>query len=253
MKSNLKLAGKWTVIVLAAMMVVSLPSLAQKHNQNSVPRPPQHQQSAPPQHYAPAQSHPPAQSHEVPRPPAQPHEVPHPPQTYSGASPGNAAVPSQELRREVPHPPQAGHAGAWLATHRNLSAQEQQKALESDPQFKRLTPLQQDRLKGRLEHFNSLPPQQQQRMLNRMETWEHLTPDQKQNARQLASELRQLPPGRRDMMQTAIRDLRQMPPDQREQVLESSRFKSMFSEHEQSMLKDITRLPLAPADAVPRP
>jgi hypothetical protein len=48
-------------------------------------------------------------------------------------------------------------------------------------------------------------------------------------------------------MKTAIGDLRAMPPDQREQVLDSPRFKSQFSEQERNMLRETTKLPLAPA------
>jgi hypothetical protein len=56
-----------------------------------------------------------------------------------------------------------------------------------------------------------------------------------------------LPPGRREMVQTAIRDLRQMPPDQRRQVLDSPRFRNMFTPQERDMLNGVTQLPLAPA------
>jgi hypothetical protein len=56
------------------------------------------------------------------------------------------------------------------------------------------------------------------------------------------------------MMKTAIGDLRAMPPDQRERVLDSDRFRSMFSEQERGMLRETTKLPLAPAQpGVPRP
>jgi hypothetical protein len=168
----------------------------------------------------------------------QPREVPRPPQAGS------------QQAREVPRPPGAGpqhHGGDWLRTHRELPLQEQQKALQSDPQFRKLPPQQQQRLENRLQNFNSLPPQEQQRRLNRIETWEHLTPQQKTQARQLASQWQQLAPQRRQMMKTAIGDLRAMPPEQRERVLDSPRFKSMFSEQERGMLRDTTKLPLAPA------
>jgi Protein of unknown function (DUF3106) len=198
--------------------------------------------------------------HEVPRPPmqgqppshprsqaafthGQAHEVPRPPQASNSL-------------REVPRPPQAGqrHGGDWLRTHRDQPLADQQKALQSDPQFRRLPPQQQQRLEQRLQHFNSLPPQEQQRRLNRIETWEHLTPQQKTQARQLASQWQQLPPQRRQMMKTAIGDLRAMPPEQRERVLDSDRFKGMFSEQERGMLRETTKLPLAPAQpGVPRP
>lgn len=56
------------------------------------------------------------------------------------------------------------------------------------------------------------------------------------------------------MMKTAIGDLRAMPPEQRESVLGSDRFRGMFSEQERSMLRETTKLPLAPVQgSVPRP
>ena len=81
-----------------------------------------------------------------------------------------------------------------------------------------------------------------------METWEHLTPEQKQQARQVFGQIRQLPPDRQRQVSTAIHDLRAMPPDQRERVINSDRFKSMFSDQERDMMRGATRLPLAPAE-----
>jgi len=84
-------------------------------------------------------------------------------------------------------------------------------------------------------------------MLNRMETWEHLTPEQKNQARQVYSQMRQLPPARQRMVTTAVRDLRTMPADQRDKVIDSPRFKDMFSDQEREMIRGASRLPLAPA------
>ncbi len=84
-------------------------------------------------------------------------------------------------------------------------------------------------------------------MLNRMETWEHLTPEQKQQARQTFAQMRQLPPDRQRMVRTAVRDLAAMPPDQRERVIDSDRFKGMFSDQERDIIRGAARLPLAPA------
>ncbi len=50
------------------------------------------------------------------------------------------------------------------------------------------------------------------------------------------------------MVTTAVRDLRAMPPDQREQVINSPRFRGMFSDQEREMMRGATRLPLAPAE-----
>ena len=176
--------------------------------------------------------------------PARSQEVARPPQTL-GSQGG----------REVPRPPSAAqrHGGDWLRKNRDLSPADQQKALQNDPQFRKLPQQQQQRLVNRLQNFNSLTPQEQQQRLNRIETWEHLTPQQKSQARQLASQWQQLPAQRKQVMKTAIGDLRAMPPDQRERVLESDRFKGMFSDQERNMLRETTKLPLAPAPSVPRP
>jgi len=85
-------------------------------------------------------------------------------------------------------------------------------------------------------------------MLNRMETWEHLTPEQKTQARQLYGQYRQLPADRQRQIATAVRDLRAMPPDQREQVIDSPRFKGVFSDQERDMIRGASKLPLAPPE-----
>src|SRR5580700_7503673 len=136
-----------------------------------------------------------------------------------------------------------GHAGDWLRRYQGLSPNEQERALQSDPAFRRLPPERQQ-----LHHFASLPPEQQQRMLNRMETWEHLTPGQKQQARELFGRMQQLPPDRRRMVNTAVRDLRAMPPGEREQIIDSNRFRSVFSPEERDIMRGATRLPLAPPE-----
>ncbi|HKV82505.1 MAG TPA: DUF3106 domain-containing protein [Candidatus Sulfotelmatobacter sp.] len=150
-------------------------------------------------------------------------------------------------------PRQQGHAGDWLRQHKDLPPEEQERALQNDPNFHRLSPQQQQHRLQQLREFSSLPPAQQLRILNRMETWEHLTPQQKQEARQVFSQMRQLPPDRRRLVHKAIDDLRGMPPDQREQIINSDRFKGMFSDHERDVMRDATRLPLAPADSGDQP
>jgi hypothetical protein len=81
-----------------------------------------------------------------------------------------------------------------------------------------------------------------------METWEHLTPGQKQQALQIFGQMRQLPPDRQRMVRTAVRDLAAMPPDQRERVIDSDRFKGMFSDQERGIIRGAARLPLAPPE-----
>jgi len=180
-----------------------------------------------------AQRHPPASPRgSAPKaPPPQPPAA-HPPQNQTQPAAGQQA-------------PVKGHVGDWLRRYKDLSPEEQERVLKNDPQFSSLPPARQERLRQRLQHFSSLPPQEQIRRLNRMDTWEHLTPEQKQQARQLFGQMQQLPPDRRRMVHKAIDDLRAMPPDQREQIINSDRFKGMFSDQERDLMRGATRLPLA--------
>src|SRR6516164_8634151 len=170
------------------------------------------------------------------------------------------AVPGVCLAQRA-HPPapraarpaQQGHAGDWLRRYKDMSPEEQERALQNDPAFRRLPPARQQMLRERLQHFSSLPPQQQLQVLNRMETWEHLTPEQKQQARQVFGQMQQLPPDRRRLVHKAIDDLRAMPPDQREQIINSDRFKGVFSDQERDLMRGATRLPLAPPDSGDQP
>ena len=181
------------------------------------------------------------------------HPPAHPPQAHPQAHPPQAHPPQPHPQQQVhpqqpPHPQQTGHAGDWLRKYKDLPPAEQQRALHNDPAFQHLPPAQQQQLQQRLNHFSSLPPQQQIRMLNRMETWEHLTPEQKQHARQVFGQIKQLPPDRQRAVTTAIHDLRPMSPEQRERVINSDRFKGMFSDHERDMMRGATQVPLAPAE-----
>jgi hypothetical protein len=160
----------------------------------------------------------------------------------------HAFAAQQPLRPAQARPRPRGHAGDWLRRYKDLPPAEQERELQADPAFRRLPPAQQQLLRQRLQHFSSLPPQQQLRMLNRMETWEHLTPAQKQQARQIFGQMRQLPPDRQRMVGTAIHDLRGMPPEQREKIIDSPRFRGMFSDQERDMMRGATRLPLAPPE-----
>jgi Protein of unknown function (DUF3106) len=161
-------------------------------------------------------------------------------------SPVQGRPPAQIQNHPQPRP--GGHAGDWLRRYKGVSPGEQERALQSDPAFRRLSPERQQLLRQRLHHFASLPPEQQQRMLSRMETWEHLTPGQKQQARELFGRMQQLPPDRRRMLTTAVRDLRAMPPGQREAIIDSNRFRGMFSPEERDIMRGATRLPLAPPE-----
>lgn len=158
-----------------------------------------------------------------------------------GATPSSA-----QLRAQGPLARREHHAGEWLRKYKDLPPDQQQKALDNDPDFRRLPPFRQQQLRFWLQRFSSLPPAQQQRILTRMEIWEHLTPEQKQQGRQLFAQLRELPILRRRMVLGAVTELRQLPPEQRKQVIDSKRYQQTYTPQERELLRGFAQLPLVP-------
>jgi len=147
-------------------------------------------------------------------------------------------------RRQRPMPParvqnNAPRPGKWLQQHLNDSPQDQQRQLQNDNDFKKLSPEQQRHLQERLNQFNSLPPDQRERIAKRLRAMEDLPPDKQQLLRSSLQQFKQMPDDRRRMMRHAWNSLRQMPPDQQEQVINSDRFRSTFNDQERSTLKGL--------------
>src|SRR5581483_1675120 len=218
MKANVQ-PGRFTVLSLALMLTV-LPCLAQnRRGQNPPPR----SQSS--------------------RPAPQPHYQPAP-------QPRNQSAPQQryDVPRPYQPPAQGHHSGQWLEQHRQLPLDQQRRALQNDPSFRRLSPQRQQQLEQRLQHFDSLPPDRQQRVLQHMETWEHLTKSQKQEFRSMDSQFHSLPADRQQAVRNAIQTMRAMPPAARERAIQEGRF-NQFSPQERQILNNAARLPLAPAQS----
>ena len=161
-------------------------------------------------------------------------------------------APQPPKREDRPYrpPTEGNYSGQWLNQHRAQPLDQQKRALENDPAFRRLPRETQRDYEQRLQHFNSLPSERQQQVLRRMATWEHLTPEQKQNLRGIGSQFNSLPPDRRRAVRNAIDTLRAMPPDARQRELQSGRF-NQFSPQERDILNGAARLPLAPAPEQP--
>jgi hypothetical protein len=155
--------------------------------------------------------------------------------------------PGEQRRRYPPVLRGPGpHAGDWLRQHQGLSAEEQERALQQDPRYRRLDPERQERLRKRLQEFNSLPPEQQERILQRMETWEHLTEEQQQQARRLFRSFRRLPQDRKDALAGALRELRGMSPEERQQAIDSEPYRNRFSDEELDLLRGAGKLDFGP-------
>jgi len=155
---------------------------------------------------------------------------------------GNNAPHVQQPKRNNAGQKPQHKLGDWLRNHKNLPPDQQEKALENDPNFKHLPPDRQAELKERLRKFNSLPPAQRDRALERMEYWDKLNPDQKKQVRDANQQLQGLPVERRVMVHRALRNLVKMSPQERQQVFESDKFKTTFSDQEQAILKNLAEI-----------
>src|ERR1700685_1352424 len=147
-----------------------------------------------------------------------------------------------QARPAAPNHQGEAHAGDWLRRYKGLPPGEQDRALQNDPGFRHMTAQQQQRFRQQLHYFAGLPPRAQQRIVDNMDRWAHLTPDQKQ----VVNRMRQLPPDRRRMVTTAVRDLSAMPPGERDRIINSGRFKKMFTPDELDIMAGAVRLPFAP-------
>lgn len=159
-----------------------------------------------------------------------------------GAQPKPPRAPQSQAQRNHPGQGQGYRAAIWLRAHHNLTPEQQEKALESDPGFKKLPPERQAELKNNLRQFNSLPQPQRERALRRWEYLETLSPQQREQLRQANRELKALPDGRELALHRALRALRQMTPEHREEVYKTDRFRNTFSGQEQDILKRLAAM-----------
>jgi hypothetical protein len=171
----------------------------------------------------------------------------------------SAAGAQAPIVRQPPSPPQSNaapetvqsptteHLPDWMERHRDLTPQQQQQALRSEPGFQQLPPATQQRMLNRLSQLNSMPQQQRQRMLARAEEMEHLNPDQRQQVRGAMAELGRLPEERRRIVARAFRDLRMMPPHQRQAYMSSEYLHRELSPQERITLGNLMMVePLLP-------
>ena len=128
------------------------------------------------------------------------------------------------------------HLPQWYRRHQNLSPQQQERALRTQPGFNRLPPWKQQRLFERLRQLNAMPPLQRERTLQRMEALERLSPEQRRQVRATVQQIFQMPMERRRRIRDAFESLSQSPPPQRQALLNSPEFKRRFTPHELQML-----------------
>jgi DNA-directed RNA polymerase subunit F len=153
------------------------------------------------------------------------------------ATPGNGGgYAGGAVVQPAPPQPEREHLGEWLRQHQNMSFQEQERALRTEPGFNRLPPAKQQKLLERLQQLDAMPPARRERMLARLETWERLSPEQRQQVRVGILEVHQMPFDRQVMIHRAVRDLSEFPQWQRGDILNSPEFRHHYSDYERQVL-----------------
>ena len=151
-----------------------------------------------------------------------------------GKDKGKHAERWQKGQQQGDHKP-----GQWLRKYNNLPPEQQEQMLKQDPEFQKLPAEKQQGLLERLRRFNQKSPEERDKMISRMERFEQLTPDQRQRLMQFQQRLKELPEDRRDQVRKAFRHLHNMTPEQRQEVFNSPRFKQMFNDKEQELVKSM--------------
>ena len=142
--------------------------------------------------------------------------------------------------------PSGEHLAEWMNTHRTLTPEQQQQALEREPGFNSLPPATQQRLRDRLKQLDAMPPEKQKHIIDRNEAMEHMTPEQRVEVRGAMQQLAALPPDQRRYVARTFRGLRELPPEQRQNVLNSERFNTL-TDAQRSTLNSLMKVePLLP-------
>ena len=129
-----------------------------------------------------------------------------------------------------------GHLEDWLNRHRGLPLRDQEQLLRSDPSFSRLPAANQRQLIRQLQDVDKMSPQQREWRLARAEAIEHMSPLARQRLDLSSRNFATLPPQRRAMVKRAFRELRSVPLDERQTVLNSERYRGMFTPEERQIL-----------------
>ena len=150
-----------------------------------------------------------------------------------------AGTLSAQPRRAMPRP--GPRPGAILERLSAMSPEERQKALD------RLPPGRRAQVEERLERLNKMPPGARERLRAQYEEFEKLSPEKKEAVRRAFRDLNQLPQDRRQPVRREVVRLRNMLPEQRAARVDSEQFKSLYSDSERQLIRDLTEaVPPAP-------
>jgi hypothetical protein len=138
------------------------------------------------------------------------------------------------------HPLQmAEHLGTWMEAHRNLTLEQQHRALDADPDFRKLAPQEQAALHQQLTRLNRLPIEKQQQRMRYTEEMETLAPPQRQQVRNVLGQLGSLPEDRQIAVKRAYKQLRDLPEGQRQADMNSPQFRAQFNDQERFTIENM--------------
>lgn len=145
---------------------------------------------------------------------------------------------SAQGRRAMPRP--GAKPGAILERLNRMTPEERQRALD------RLPPERRARVQERLDRLNAMPPAARERLREQYDEFQKLPPEKQETVRRAFRDLNQLPEDRRPALRREIVRLRNMPAERRAFRMESERFRSLYSESERQLIRDLSEA--APID-----
>ena len=146
---------------------------------------------------------------------------------------------SAQARRAMPRP--GLKPGAIIERLNRMTPEERQRALD------RLPPERRVRVQERLDRLNAMPPQARERLREQYDEFQKLPPERQETVRRAFRDLNQLPEDRRPALRREIVRLRNMPAERRAFRMESERFRSLYSESERQLIRDLSEA-VAPVD-----
>jgi Protein of unknown function (DUF3106) len=149
----------------------------------------------------------------------------------------------------------AGLPPKWIEKLRDMPPDQQQRFLENNQQFQRLSPERQEQIRRNLERWNHLTPEQKQQTVAAEQAFERMTPEQRQYVRNvLLPKWQAMPQPRRQVINRHLAMLRNMSPATQQAALNDPRFVQGLSPDEQSMLRELNSLRNpAPLEPTPQP
>lgn len=149
---------------------------------------------------------------------------------------GPAVFAQTGKARPLQRPIQPPDAFAVLDRFERMSPLQRRRFLE------RLPPERRKLFEERLNRYQGLRPEQREQVREQYELFQNLGKEQQNALRQAFRDFSQLPLHRRPLVRRAYEILRDLPEAERRARMNSDAFRSRFTDKEQHLLDDMTRL-----------